>query len=96
MVMYLILEAINYYYYQAVHVFRRMIKRMMPDEEDAGKRRGRAERTRTLNVIHKVLVTHMINIIFSHNLGDSQHGIPVCAAASDDTSQEGLRPTADM
>ena len=36
--------------------------------------------------------THLIYIIFSHNLGDKPYGIPVCAAASIGAGQEGIGP----
>ena len=44
--------------YQAVQVFRKIIMRLMP-QEDLGKRRGRSERTKTLDVIQKVDIVYM-------------------------------------
>ena len=69
--------------------------RLMP-QEDLGKRRGRSERTKTLDVIQKVDIVYMYFLNFSHNLGDILDGIPVCAAASVGASQEGLEPEAGM
>ena len=45
--------------YQAVQVFRKIIMRLMPPQEDLGKRRGRSERTKTLDVIQEVDIVYM-------------------------------------